>query len=26
MRVDAFLTKPITPDKLLAKVREFVGP
>ena len=25
MRVDAFLTKPITPDKLLAKVRELVG-
>jgi CheY-like chemotaxis protein len=25
MRVDAFLTKPVTPDKLLAKVRELVG-
>ena len=25
MRVDAFLTKPATPEKLLAKVRELVG-
>jgi CheY-like chemotaxis protein len=25
LRVDAFLSKPATPEKLLAKVREFVG-
>jgi CheY-like chemotaxis protein len=25
MRVDAFLAKPVTPDQLLAKVRELIG-